>query len=100
EAAGVPLQRCPEGAVLEFFLRRDRIVADRNCIVVSGVDSVEPALAALCLCVFASGGRTVYDCELSDPHLYERIRGARSIRLRDSRRRFAGIRKALSPGLV
>src|SRR6266852_3963779 len=97
---GGPLQRRAEGAVLEFFLRRNRIVADRNCIVVSGVDSVEPALAALHLCVFASGGGTLHDCELSDPHLYERIRGAWRIRFRDSRRRFVGIRKALSPGLV
>src|SRR5438445_4521569 len=63
------LQRGTKSVVLEFFLRRDRIVADWNRIVVSGMDPVESPLAALYFGVVASCRCAVYDCILPDSHL-------------------------------
>src|SRR5438034_2818343 len=70
------LQRGAKTTVLELFLRCDRLVADWNRIVVSGMDSLESALAAIPLGVFAPRRCAVYDCKLPDSHLYERVRGA------------------------
>ena len=61
---------------------------------------LEYALAKIYRRVFASGGGARDDCEFYDSHLYERFCGTRGVRKRDSRRRFAGVREALSSGLV
>src|SRR5206468_4419860 len=53
DAACRTLQRGTKSVVLEFFLCRDRIVADWNRIVASGMDPVESPLAALYFCVLA-----------------------------------------------
>ncbi len=68
--------------------------------VVSRADSVELSLGAFSFRVFASCRCARDHRKFHDSHLHECVCRARRIWLGDSRRRFAGVRQALSSRLV